>query len=364
MLHLNTDSAVTVRYSRAERLVSLDRGQALFEVAHQDERRLRVQTDRAGVVGGRNAVRRLPQVRRDDGHRRRGIRRGLQRRAPPPPVPSSVRLNPGDQLDVGDRIGALRHVDARAAVAWLQRQIAFQDEPLGEVAAEFNRYGPITVEINDASLRALPISGIVDAYDTDSFAAYLATLSGVIVQKTPTRIRVLTARIAGAACRRAVESQATKQAEWSMERRSLGMLRSLPRADSRRRAMARARPSAPPGQWLACCLLGMLLSGWAGTARSAAELSAPIASQPLAQALVEFAHQTGLQLLYESKLAAQRQSHKLRRACRQTDALTEMLQGTGLNFQFLNPKTVRIFAPAAVAPAVTVVCTHGAEAAG
>ena len=34
-------------------------------------------------------------------------------------------------------------------------------------------------------------------------------------------------------------------------------------------------------------------------------LSAPIASQPLATALVEFAHQTGLQLLYESKLAAQ-----------------------------------------------------------
>ena len=50
VLHLNTDSAVTVRYSRTERLVSLDRGQALFEVAHQDERRLRVQTDRAGVV--------------------------------------------------------------------------------------------------------------------------------------------------------------------------------------------------------------------------------------------------------------------------------------------------------------------------
>ena len=41
VLHLNTDSAVTVRYSRTDRLVTLDRGQALFEVAHQDERRLR-----------------------------------------------------------------------------------------------------------------------------------------------------------------------------------------------------------------------------------------------------------------------------------------------------------------------------------
>ena len=77
----------------------------------------------------------------------------------------------------------------------------------------------------------------------------------------------------------------------------------------------------------------------------------PIPSQPLAQALVEFAHQTGLQLLYESKLAAQRQSHEAAAGLSAADALTDMLQGTGLNFQFLNPKTVRIYGPAAVAPA-------------
>jgi transmembrane sensor len=192
VLHLNTDSAVTVRYSRSERLVSLDRGQVLFEVAHQDKRPLRVQTDWAGVV----AVGTQIDVYRKSSTTTITVVEGYVEvysgGAPPTAgAEPSVRLKPGDQLDVGDRIGAPRHVDARAAVAWLQRQIAFQDEPLGEVAAEFNRYGPITVEIDDASLRALPISGIVDAYDTDSFAAYLATLSGVIVQKTPTRIRVL-----------------------------------------------------------------------------------------------------------------------------------------------------------------------------
>lgn len=186
VLHLNTDSAVTVRYSRNERLVSLDRGQALFEVAHQDKRQFRVQTDRAGIV----AVGTQFDVYRKNGTTTVTLVEGsVEVYSGGGP---SVRLYSGDQLDVGDRIAALRHVDARAAVAWLQRQIAFQNEPLGEVAAEFNRYGPISVEIDDVSLRALPISGIMDAYDTDSFAAYLATLSGVIVQKTPTRIRVLT----------------------------------------------------------------------------------------------------------------------------------------------------------------------------
>ena len=41
-LHLNTDSAVTVRYTRSERVVEIARGQALFTVARDDHRRFRV----------------------------------------------------------------------------------------------------------------------------------------------------------------------------------------------------------------------------------------------------------------------------------------------------------------------------------
>ena len=41
-LHLNTDSAVTVRYTRSERVVEIARGQALFTVARDDPRRFRV----------------------------------------------------------------------------------------------------------------------------------------------------------------------------------------------------------------------------------------------------------------------------------------------------------------------------------
>src|SRR4030095_13974265 len=40
-------------------------------------------------------------------------------------------------------------------------------------ADEFNRYGRIVIEIDDQDLRAMPISGVFDAYDTDSFAAFL-----------------------------------------------------------------------------------------------------------------------------------------------------------------------------------------------
>lgn len=96
----------------------------------------------------------------------------------------------------------------------------------------------------------------------------------------------------------------------------------------------------------------MLLSLWSAPARPATPLSAPIPSQPLAQALVDFAHQTGLHLLYESKLAALRQSHETPADPSAANALTLLLQGTGLAFQFLNPQTIRIYEPAPVAAAV------------
>jgi transmembrane sensor len=195
VLHLNTDSAITVRYSRGERIVDLDRGQAFFEVAHEDPRRFRVQAGPAAVV----AVGTQFDVYRKSRSVLVTVAEGtvavFAGSAPPlgaaiPLARHSVRLGAGYQLEVSDRIGAPRHVDALAAVAWLKRQIAFQDEPLGEVAAEFNRYGRVALEIDDQTLRDLPISGVFDVDDTDSFAAFLGTLNGVAVQKTPTRIRV------------------------------------------------------------------------------------------------------------------------------------------------------------------------------
>jgi transmembrane sensor len=194
VLHLNTDSQITVRYSRRERVVYVDRGQALFQVTHEGRRTFRVAAGHAEVV----AVGTEFDVYRKSGSVMVTVVEGtVAVFAGPPPEPTAllppdaVRVGAGYQIEVGSRIGAPKRVDARQAVAWLHRQIAFENWALGEVAAEFNRYGPIPLEIDDQALRALPISGVFDAYDTDSFAAFLEKLSGVVVQKTPTRIRVL-----------------------------------------------------------------------------------------------------------------------------------------------------------------------------
>jgi iron complex outermembrane recepter protein len=100
----------------------------------------------------------------------------------------------------------------------------------------------------------------------------------------------------------------------------------------------------------ACGVLGTLLSAWSHAVHADTALAVGIPPQPVAAALSELAHQTGLQLLYVSRVAQARASKGAHAGLSAADALTELLDGTGLSFQFVNARTVRIFESATVAP--------------
>ena len=68
-------------------------------------------------------------------------------------------------------------------------------------------------------------------------------------------------------------------------------------------------------------------------AEASEELSHDIAAQPLAQALSEFATQTGLQLVYVSGIAATQASKRAPRGLAAADALQRLLAGTGLQLR-------------------------------
>jgi len=198
VLHLNTDSSVTVRYSGAERVVDVDRGEALFQVAHEDRRRFRVAAGEAQVLAVGTEF---------DVYRKRSTtvvtvvegQVAVFTGATAPPTNEGTlprqaqRVNAGYQVrvDAGVMSAQPMPADLRQALAWMQRRIVFEQRPLGEVAEEFNRYGRVPLTIDDAELRALPVSGVFDAYDTDSFATFLGTLDGVKVERTPAQIRVI-----------------------------------------------------------------------------------------------------------------------------------------------------------------------------
>ena len=102
------------------------------------------------------------------------------------------------------------------------------------------------------------------------------------------------------------------------------------------------------------CLVGSSVAAWAAAgAESALTLSADIAPRSLTEALAAFGRQTGLQLIYVSGIAEAQHSKGARAGLAASAALTQLLEGTGLTFEFLNARTVRIYSAPTVVPTLS-----------
>jgi transmembrane sensor len=190
VLHLNSDSTVTVRYSKSTRVVTLSSGEAEFEVSHLPDRPFRVIAGSAQVVD----VGTIFNVRLGDESTVVTVLEGLVAVAPANPARGLkfVQVSADQQItvDSNDWPAAAVPVDAQRNTAWLHRQISFEHEPLGRVVSEFNRYTSKPIEITSPALRSLEISGVFSIDDTDAFIAFLRSLDGVHVEVTAKQIRV------------------------------------------------------------------------------------------------------------------------------------------------------------------------------
>jgi transmembrane sensor len=184
---LNTSSSIKVSMVKDRRTVTLLSGEALFQVAHDASRPFEVETgdttiravgtqfdvDRrtAGttvtVVEGRVAVFTAP-ANSNDGDA------------------SNLPLAAGEQLTVAPRSKSHTvRANVAAATAWTQRKLIFENRPLGEVAAEFNRYNRQSIDIRSPELRSQEVTGVFQANDPDSFMLFLAKIPDVNIQRSP-----------------------------------------------------------------------------------------------------------------------------------------------------------------------------------
>ena len=99
---------------------------------------------------------------------------------------------------------------------------------------------------------------------------------------------------------------------------------------------------------LSILALGTLVDAAAALAQviASATLAADIPAQPLPQALSAFARETGLRLVYVSAIVRNEKSRPASAGQSAEEALARMLQGTGLQFEYLTPHTIRIVAAA------------------
>ncbi len=198
VVHLNTDTALTVRYSKTERLVVLTSGEAEFEVEHEPARPFRVLAGPAEIVdvGTRFDVR----LRNDstvvtvvEGRVAVGLVAPPEGSGSLPTEPTRfVQLGANQQIVAADGTWPVTPVvvDARRTTAWLHRQLIFENEPLERVVSEFNRYARKPIEIGSPALRTLEVSGVFAIDSGDTLIAFLRSLEGVRVEVTATKILV------------------------------------------------------------------------------------------------------------------------------------------------------------------------------
>jgi transmembrane sensor len=191
VIHLNTDTSVSVRIDGKKRLVVLEDGEAEFEVTHEQRRPFRVLAGSIQVVdvGTTFNVRVGPAatvVTVAAGRVDVGLTSNVENASP------HLQLGAGQQVRIADGVLPAQPAaaDVARATAWLHRQIKFENEPLARLTDEFNRYAPVPFEIVTQALRDLKVSGVFATDDSEAFIAFLRSLPAVHVQVTATRIRV------------------------------------------------------------------------------------------------------------------------------------------------------------------------------
>ncbi|HUO94791.1 MAG TPA: TonB-dependent receptor [Steroidobacteraceae bacterium] len=112
--------------------------------------------------------------------------------------------------------------------------------------------------------------------------------------------------------------------------------------------------------------IGALAATWlavgiASGASPGATLATAIAPQPLDLALEAFSDQTGLQLFFVAEIAKARDSAGAPAGLAPPAAIEALLAGTGLHFEFVNPRAVRVYAVPAPAPARYTASAQAAE---
>lgn len=105
-----------------------------------------------------------------------------------PPGREMVRLENGERL-TWSRSAGLRtdRPTLEAVTAWQDGRLVFADDTLAQAVAEINRYSPRPIEIQDASLLTLRISGSYRTRSAKAFAQSVAMLYGLQLVSAPER---------------------------------------------------------------------------------------------------------------------------------------------------------------------------------
>jgi len=189
-IEVNTDSRLTVQYDDRKRKISLQSGEAYFQVAPEHRPFIVVAGDHKIVALGTTFTVRHDQatgspltVTLIEGRVAvEPVATNLLPAVPPGAIPAVTVLKPGERLTVRAKTAAV--VDAPAidkVTSWTRGQLVFDSVHLGDAVAELNRYSHIKVVLASPELAQLPAGGIFRAGDSMSFSRAVSETYNLIL---------------------------------------------------------------------------------------------------------------------------------------------------------------------------------------
>lgn len=182
-LTLGADTRVSVTMRAGRRDVILADGQAAFDVVHKPDSPFVVALgdQRVRVIGTEF------NISRHEGRTAVTVRRGVV--AVAQASGGEVRLTKGQQVlhTEGATVQEVRDADPDAVFAWRAGRLIYDNAPLADVVADFNRYGAAPIRV-DPSAANVKVSGVFLVDGQQSMVERLAKFSGVAVVKRPNEI--------------------------------------------------------------------------------------------------------------------------------------------------------------------------------
>ncbi len=171
---LNTDSALDVSWHLRSRRVTLERGQALFDVSHATWRPFSVEAGhtRVSVVGTLFEVWRQPESVRVTVLRGKVRVDNLAIAAPPAYLVADQQI-----ASAPAGLSSVMQVDAASSMAWREGRLVFDHTPLRLALQELQRYTRAGIAEPDPQVGGLQLSGV---FDTDRADALLELLPGIL----------------------------------------------------------------------------------------------------------------------------------------------------------------------------------------
>ncbi|PCK09589.1 MAG: hypothetical protein COA42_03520 [Alteromonadaceae bacterium] len=177
---LNTDTSVSVSYSDDLRQISLNRGEAFFDVESDAERPFDVLVP-SGVIrvlGTQFGVRRSHEYTTVTVIKGRvGLDAQLDAPAGEKQVYQAdltLQANQRFVLEAADENAVPETIDASSILAWREKRLIYRGDSLSNVVVDLDRYFEENIRLADASIAMMEVVAIIQLNDVDVTVAALA----------------------------------------------------------------------------------------------------------------------------------------------------------------------------------------------